>query len=89
MRNTECKADSDIFLDFVRSAMGNFVDSTCGKQLENQCSLLYHHLLLLGEYTEESDKCTKLGKPPKKKAAEKVPQSILYPLYDIINSLPQ
>lgn len=71
MRKTECRSETDTILDFVRSLMGNFVDSTCG------------------DYSEETDRCAKLGKPPKRKSGEKVPKSILYPLFDIINSIPQ
>lgn len=70
MRTTECKAETDTMLDFIRNVMGNFVDSTCG------------------EFSEETDRCSKLGKPPKRKPSEKVPKSILYPLFDIINSIP-
>lgn len=42
-----------------------------------------------GDYNEDTDRCNKLGKPPKKHEKERSPKSILYPLHDIINSLPQ
>ena len=42
-----------------------------------------------GEYNSDTDKCALLGPPPKKLAKEAAFKSILYPLLDIVESLPQ
>lgn len=43
---------------------------------------------LCGDYGDDSDKCAKLPAPPKPKENEKVPETFLFPFYDIVNSIP-
>lgn len=42
-----------------------------------------------GDYSEDNDKCSQLERPPKVKSADKPVKSILFPLYDVFNSLPE
>lgn len=44
---------------------------------------------LCGDYGDDSDKCAKLPAPPKRKENEKVPETLLFPFYDIVNSIPE
>lgn len=65
----------------------------CKAELENMMAYLQSVMGSLldatcGEYSLESDKCAGLGEPPLKRANESTPKSLLYPLYDIIESLP-
>lgn len=44
---------------------------------------------ICGEYNAESDKCTSLPALPKRKGNETIPETLLVPLYEVINSLPE
>ncbi len=57
----------------------HYLQSVMGAFLDATC----------GEYSPETDRCSALGEPPAKLAHESTPKSLLYPLFDIIESLPQ
>jgi hypothetical protein len=42
--------------------------------------------LFCGEYSDDSDKCEKLGEPPKRRKNQKIPRSFFLPIIDVFNS---
>jgi len=69
----------DICDDKKLETVNEFVDSLTGNILD----------ILCGDYEDGSDKCLRLGSPPKKNKNQRRTKSFLIPLIDVLASFPE